>query len=171
MPKGMQAIYTQTITGTTNGCTFINIPQTFTDLKLVASVRTAEASAMSNFRFKVNYSTTSDYTSRYMSGVGSGAASFGSQSDDVMWITSAPGANATANTFGNTEVYIPNYKSGDWKSVIINSVATTTATTSNQDIRAGLIKQTGPITMVQFISAAGANFAVGSTFSIYGIGV
>jgi hypothetical protein len=77
-------------------------------------------------------------------------------------------ASATANTFSNVEIYIPNYNSSTNKpaSAIVahennNSAAYTSA-------NALLRSVTDAITSVSLVSASG-NFVANSTFWLYGI--
>jgi hypothetical protein len=78
-----------------------------------------------------------------------------------------PGASATANTFSNTEFYIPNYTSSVAKSVSINGVGENNATQSAQAITAALWTGTAAITSVTILPSSGNTIAQHSTASLY----
>jgi hypothetical protein len=70
MPKGMQAIYSQTFSGGAGQVNFNNIPQTYTDLKVVVSQRNGSANSYEPMAFRFN-STDSVYTNTAAYGDGS----------------------------------------------------------------------------------------------------
>ena len=85
-------------------------------------------------------------------------------------IGATPGTNTTTNTFSNVELYIPNYKSSLFKSFTANGINENNAAASVQSMFAGLWSSTAAITSLGFDNAtSGANYAAGSTFSLYGI--
>jgi hypothetical protein len=149
--------------------TFDNIPQTgYTDLKIVVSARAdavdgGSASWMSTL-IRVNGATTG--THRFLYGDGSTAASSSNTSN--IW-TYTVGSNATANTFGNFELYLPNYASTTQnKSYSVDTVTENNATLSGIWLHAGLVSNNAAVTSLGFATNTG-NFVAGSTFSIYGI--
>jgi hypothetical protein len=147
--------------------TFANIPQTgYTDLKIVLSTRGDVASVQTATVMKLN-ALTSGYADKYIFGSGSsaGSGSFGASGG---FIGDAPAASATANTFGNQEVYLPNYASNVAKSWSVDSVAETNATTAYMELTAGYNSTTSAITAITFTPSSG-NYVAGSTFSLYGI--
>jgi hypothetical protein len=78
---------------------------------------------------------------------------------------------ATANTFGNGELYIPNYAVSANKVMSATSVAENNSTTDGQTriaADAGLWANTAAITSVTFIPSSGSIDA-GSRFDLYGI--
>jgi hypothetical protein len=165
MAIGLQPIYTRTIgAGGVTEVIFNNIPQTFTDLKILISGRFSN-SAVANtmyIGFNGNYSLT---TSRYLAGDGttpSSSASSNSFAGDIS------ANSATANTFGSIEIYIPNYTSSNFKQYISDSVSETNGTTAYAEIWAGLYRSSLAITSLNF-SGSGVNTMQYSTISIYGI--
>jgi hypothetical protein len=147
--------------------TFSNIPQTgYTDLKVVISSRsTGGGSAWSDIIIKPNNSTTSIST-RVLYGTGSAAAS-------TTFTTGIPavgeGTTGTASTFGNAEIYIPNYTSSNFKSFSADSVSENNATSSLAQLGAMLWSDTAAITSLVFTDFNSGNFVSGSTFSLYGL--
>jgi hypothetical protein len=142
--------------------TFDNIPQTgYTDLKIVVSGRTDNTSP--NILFSINGST-STFTSIALYGDGASAASTSAVPRVVSY---ASMSTDTANTFGNTEIYIPNYTGSTNKSYSVDTVSENNATTAYTGLFAGLWSTTSAITYLTFTPSTG-NFVANSTFSLYG---
>lgn len=163
----MTPIYTQTVgAGGAAAVTFNNIPQIYTDLVLVMSNRSTAAQTFQNVDILVN-GVGSGYSATRLGGNGSSAFSdrFTGSSVINLW-ESAPAANATANTFSNIQVYIPNYTSSNFKQIISDVVAETNATAANQRLFASLWSNTSAITSLTINSY---DHAQHSTFSLYGI--
>lgn len=167
----LQPIYTQTVgAGGAASVTFNNIPQTFTDLKVVFSARSNYASVWDHVFYRFNSDSANNYTSRWIQGSGSAASSSNQTSTNSLQPRYAiPGANATASTFGNGEIYIPNYLSNNNKSQIIDTVTENNATEAYASMTAGLWSNTAAITSFSIGPYFGTAFAQYSTFSLYGI--
>jgi len=142
--------------------TFSNIPQTgYTDLLIKVSARSTSAN---NIYMTLNGSTT-NYASRYLYGSGTAAAS---GNDTTRYVGTTSDSSNTANTFGNAEIYIPNYTSSNYKSVSADSVAETNATTVYSAITAQLWSNTAAITSISLFPSSGS-YVQYSTFSLYGL--
>jgi hypothetical protein len=159
----------QTVTVGSGGAAtidFTSIPQTYTDLKLVMSLRSTRATYVDDdFQININGLTTNQ-TTRYLQGSGAGSAgSF----TGTRWsgLIPADGA-ATASVFGSAELYIPNYTSANNKSSSIDSVHETNGTTAYQRLHANLWSQTDAITRLTIVCADG-NFKQYSTATLYGV--
>ena len=98
--------------------TFSNIPQTYTDLVIKASVRTAYSGTYDDIYIKFNNNTSGE-SGRIVYGYNSSAASY-NPANGTGWGFGS-GDTATASTFGVLEWYIPNYTSSDRKSTRLNS--------------------------------------------------
>lgn len=145
--------------------TFSSIPQTgYTDLVVKASIRNNAGSATGYVLLNINGSS-STFTSRYIYGTGSAA---GSASSPGTYIGEISGGTSTANTFGNLEIYIPNYTSANYKSYSVDSVAENNATNAQSALVAGLWSTTSAITSLN-IASAGADIVANSTFYLYGV--
>lgn len=173
MPKGMQAIYTRTLT--TSGVTqvnFANIPQTFTDLKVLASVRDGRTDAQfANVAVRFNGSGSSIYSNMNIAATANTgySDSFGTQ-DAFYYNFYAAGAIAATNSFSNVDMYIPNYISSGFKQCIIdNAVDVNSSTEGLLVLNAGLYRSNAPITSITFF-AQNVAFAQNTTFTLYGIG-
>ena len=147
---------------------FINIPQNYTDLVVKASVRnTRSGAAEAELRWTVNGSALS-YSNRLLQGNGTSASS-GSYSTTFFYSGEIDAATATANTFGNAEIYIPNYTSSNYKSAMADTVSENNATSAYVTATSGLWSNTEPITSINFYYSASGIWAQYSTFHLYGI--
>jgi hypothetical protein len=143
---------------------FTSITGTYTDLVVKGSVRTAlTGQVVQSLLIQFNGSTTG-YSYRLLQGSGSTAASY---NNTTRYFGDAPAADATANTFGNLEIYIPNYSGSSNKSYSADSVTENNATTALANLDAGLWSNTAAITSIS-LSAAN-NFVQYSTATLYGI--
>lgn len=163
------AIFTTTVTGSpASSVVFSPIPQGYTDIVLVAQPKNTTQAAVftPSLFFNADTGTSStNYSNTWMYGSGSTAASF-------RWTSSTPargvpfgGGSTNFNNIGI--VNIMNYS---------NSTTFKTAITRYQEDNAvyavvSLWRNTAPITSITLYPGdAGSNtFAVGSTFTIYGI--
>ena len=110
--------------GGTNSIDFTSIPSTYTDLQLLLSVRTATATyQIDQIKLRFNANSSSAYA--YKGGLASmaGATADNSAGTDYWWFGIAPRPQATANAFGNTSIYIPNYASSNYKPSLSESIA------------------------------------------------
>ena len=144
---------------------FLAIPQNYTDLVAKVSVRTTRANALDILNMTFNGSSTNQ-TARILYGNG---ASPVSTVDTNIWAGITTGDSATANTFGNSEFYIPNYTSLNYKSLSINGVNETNATTAFTITLAGLWSSSDAITSIGFLSSTGSTLMQYSTFTLYGV--
>ncbi len=143
---------------------FTNIPQTYTDLKIVLSTRSTDNSIADNMLIAINGSS-SNFTGRFLFTNTNGTISSG---NDTTASGAYNGATATANTFSNVEIYFPNYVGSNNKSFSVDSVAENNATQSNMYIDAKLWSNTAAITSIAFTPTTG-NFVQYSTATLYGV--
>lgn len=172
----MTLISTITATGSTGTIGFTNIPETYTDLLLVASVRTPQAvtytTLYSYFGTALAAPLRTGYNSRSLLGTGSGTSSV-SQTNDSQWNFDniVPGSSATANTFGSVHLYLPNYASSLPKSVSLDGVSESNSAASGQLIHAGSNAHANSLSPITYwaIELNSNNFVAGSTAYLYGI--
>lgn len=168
MPTTYEAIATVTVgSGGASTITFSSIPQTYTDLVLLTSLRDT-ASTVGNAGIRVIFNgNSSGYSTRWIFGTGSTALS---TTDSGSWIRvgQQPGANATSNTFSNDFIYIPNYTVAVNKSISADSVGENNGTESYMTLTAGLWSNTAAITQIQLQSNS-TSWAQHSTATLYGI--
>lgn len=161
------ATYTVGSGGVAN-ISFLNIPQTYTDLILKYSTRDGNSGYWSNVLLTFN-STTVGYSTRIVANAdGTTTSAISSDTARIIYNYSTA-TSATANTFSNTEIYIPNYTSNViYKSVSIDSVTENNGTQVLVGASAGLWSNSSPITSITITPASG-NFAQYSSAHLYGI--
>jgi hypothetical protein len=152
--------------------TFSGIPQTgYTDLVLKMSSRQNLAQIYGVLNIRFNGTAGTAYSYKVLEGSGSAASSTGATSTDSIYgVYSDAGANATANTFSNIEMYIPNYTSSNYKSVSLDQVSENNATAANAILNAGLWSNTSAINSITLSNGgSGASFVQYATFYLYGV--
>ena len=166
----MTPIYTQIATGSASLIIFNNIPQYFTDLKLVCSTRSSGTAVDIVLYVRLNGDTSSSnysFTRHY--GTGSSSASDRGSSLSYASSGTGNGASATASTYANNEFYFSNYTASNFKSWIGDGVAENNAVAAPQVLSANLWRNTNAITSITVGDFGGNNFTNLSTFSLYGI--
>jgi hypothetical protein len=171
MPKGLTAIYTQVVgAGGVSAVTFNNIPQNYTDIKVVFSARETASTPYSGTYLTLNNNGASLYSTTLLEGYGSVASSRTSNQGSFFPVPHVPGGSSTANTFGSSEIYISNYSTTLFKSLIMDSASENNSASSfsfQQGLTAGLYRSNAPISLFKITSAG--TFAQHSTFTLYGI--
>jgi len=164
----MEAIYTQVLSSSTSTVNFNNIPQTNTDLMIIASTRCDYAAIRISGAIRFNADASSLYSDTIFAGDGSTPSSGRSQTN-FSYLLETTGTSATANIFGSNTIYIPNYTSSMFKQYSSDCVSEHNGTNVNQTMYAGLYRSNAPITSITLFPGGGANFVTGSTFTLYGI--
>jgi hypothetical protein len=142
---------------------------TYTDLKLVASVRDTSASNYQNAKLTFN-SSTSGYSEIALRAYGGSTVDSVSASGSSINLFYETSDSATANTFGTYEIYIPNFSSSNNKSVSIDCVTENNASDAFLGLVAGLWANTAAITSITVAPLSGAaNLKTNSSFYLYGI--
>jgi hypothetical protein len=163
----MQLIETKTVGTAVASVEFTSIPQTYTDLLVLLSLRTNNEPDSNGYGLaQVAFNgLTTNRSNRRLLGSGSFVGSFAS--GDVTLLVS--GNTNTANTFGNANIYITNYASAVAKSISIDSVAENNGTTAWLAIVAGLYNSTAALTSISFTALSSGLFEANSSISLYGI--
>jgi len=166
----LQPIYTQTASGSANAITFNNIPQTFTDIKIVISARSTYSSAAQDYlTCWYNGDRSNIYTDTQIYSNGTTPVSNRDNSTNAINIGVYPAATSTSNTYCNIDFYMPNYTGSNYKSAISDYVhENNSATVFYNGLWATLYRSTNAITSITFYAGNG-NFTSASTFSLYGI--
>jgi hypothetical protein len=165
----LQLIETKTLSSAAASIEFTSIPQDGTDLLVLFSVRSQRAGNLDDpLGFRLN-GTTTGYSWRQLYGNG-GAVFTSGATDSAIFAGFLPAATATANTFHNGAVYVPNYTASANKSASVDSVSENNGANAYQSIVAGLWSNTAAITSLTFLSyQTGSNLSAGSTISLYKI--
>lgn len=160
-------IEAKTLNSATASITFTSIPQTYTDLLIKTSTRNTASNSSGLNLFLNSTSPGGEYSERRLYGTGSAVGS--DTGNTGISITSQGGGGGyTANTFGNTEFYIPNYTSNRVKAVSAYGVPENNASGTLIMFTGGLRANTAAVTSV-ILEAYESTFVSGSTFYLYGI--
>ena len=143
---------------------FTSIPSTYTDLCLKLSVRGSDLDIYTALTLNLNGSATG-FTGKIIEGSGSGVAS----GNPTTGIGDPNGNTSTANTFGNVEIYIPNYASSNYKSISVDGVGENNATTAYAFLVATLWSNTAAINRVTVSPTAGKSWVQYTTAYLYGV--
>ena len=164
----MQLISTATIgSGGAENIEFTSIPQTYTDLSLLVSLRRSDTGFLGTTNLYLNGVTTG-YNSRFLFSNG-GVGSFTSTSAARVYSNRT---STTANTFTNVGVYIPNYAGNANKSYSIEAVLENNSTTLAEYIvlmATMSLSSTNAVTSLTITNTAGITHLENSTVSLYGI--
>lgn len=148
------ALDTRTLTSATTSVTFSPIPQEYTDLVFVANV---SGSGPQYARYRFNGDTGSNYSFTVLTGDGSTATSTRA--------TSQTGLNMGLNNSTATNfLHVMNYSNTTTYKTVL---ARRGSASFGLDQYAGLWRSTAAITSIEFYSPN--DFAIGSTFTVYGI--
>ena len=136
--------------------TFSNIPQTYTDLQLVMSLRgngsSYSGSGIDGTSIKLNGATT-NYSWRQIYGTGTGVGSTSGSS--ILYLGIIDGSNATTNTFSSHSVTIPNYTSSNYKSLSIDTTTEHNGSEAYAQLIAGLWSNTSATTSIEIVCEIG----------------
>jgi hypothetical protein len=163
LPAGStySTIATTTLGSAASSYTFSSIPGTYTDLVLVAN-----GTGASNFGLyaQFNSDTATNYSLTVIGGSGTTATSERQTSIDYarfvwnsLWNSTTPGvATINIQNYSNTTTF----KTMIWRS-----------STASNAVEAGVNtwRSTAAINSIKITTSTGANIAVGSTFTLYGI--
>jgi hypothetical protein len=159
MPTYTQ-IATANASGSSSTLSFTAIPSTYTDLVIKLSSRTNASNLTEAINVYFNSDTAANYSYIRLLGSGSGASS-----DTGGVFTN--GNTTTSNTFGNLEIYIPNYTASTKKSMSVDIVTETNATTIYAALVAGLWTGTAAITRIDLTISG--TFLTNSNAYLYGV--
>lgn len=161
MPATYEPIETKTIGTAVASVTFSSIPQTYTDLVMVFSGNTASLSTDS-ISIQFNGDTTTNYSYTLLSGNGTSATSSRATSQSII-----AGAVITSTEVTNSIWHVFNY----------TNTTTFKTVLARGNIAGALVRQgvglwrktPEAITSWLLKPDTGQNFAVGCTFTLYGI--
>jgi len=148
--------------------TFSSIASSWTDLCLKVSVRSNNSDGNVYDQINLFFNNVNDFTTKVIQGSGSTVASYQPSGSGVQ-LPIITGNSATANTFGNFEIYIPNYAGSTNKSFSIDSVNENNATTAYSQLDAGLWSNTSAINAIKMQPSVGTLFLQYSTAYLYGV--
>lgn len=139
---------------------FTSIPQTYTDLKIVFSLRNSGT----DLYISLNGSTTG-FDQRYMQGDGSGTISASSLARLVGFTAYT---SHEASNFGNGELYLPNYTGSTNKCFYSDNVTESNSSTAWNVFSVHSFTSSSAINQITF-TGNGTGFVQYSSASLYGI--
>ena len=162
-------ISSNTLSSSAASVTFSSIPSTYTDLVLKLSTRTDLADTSVNIYTTFNGDTATNYSGTRVANYAGGADSARNSNQTKFSLGPwSEGTNLTANTFANSELYIPSYTASQNKPVSVNDAVENNATSAYVIATANLWRNTAAITSITMAPYSG-NFVSGSSFYLYGI--
>jgi hypothetical protein len=172
MPDTYIKIASNTVgSGGVASVTFSSIPATYTDLLIKTSARGEYAGVITDFGIAFNGGdriSDSQYSLITLYANSTTSASYTRAAFGYNHLFYIPAGSATANTFSNGEIYIPNYTSSNYKSVSVSGVnENNTMANAYNALTFGLRTNTAAITSITL--SAYQDLAEHSTFTLYGI--
>ena len=169
MPSTYTLISSNVLSSSAASVTFSAIPSTYTDLMLRVSVRLVAGSGSTIQDLIVKFNgTTTNYSITQLTGDGSTAASGRISNTTRILLSNVVDGDATSNTFGSVEIYVPSYTASQNKPVSAFGASENNATLAGLSATAGLWRDTTAISSIE-LSNATANLVSGSSFYLYGI--
>ena len=165
----MTKLATVTASTSVSSIDFSNIPQTYTDLKLVLSLRTNRSSGdFGSLEFLINNDSTTSYADRITYNYNSSALSNTDTGYTTLYMGGVNQTTQTSNVFSSHELYIPNYTSSKYKTLYGEWAAENNGTVTFMGLGGGIWKKTEAINRIT-ISVTGFTFNQYSTATLYGV--
>jgi hypothetical protein len=161
----MTLIESKTLGSTQSAISFTSIPQTYTDLFVLASVRSNRGGDILDVLTLGFNGVTSNRTSKELNGDNGGSSTFNNTNGRIGLINAD---GSTANTFSNFSIYVPNYTSALNKTANVEGVLEQNANRGIENLEAYLWADTAAITTLT-LDLELADFVSGSMVSLYGI--
>lgn len=167
MPVTYEPI-TSTTTGTEVGTiNFTSIPGTYSDLRIIASVR---ATASNQYLYmQINGVGTANYSQVTMFANGTSFLQYRTTNEQYIFANYGPALTTNSDKRTLMIMDILNYANSSYNKTVMSKIAnpvTTTSPNSATELSVGLFRSTSPITQITFTTA---NFGIGTTFTLYGI--
>ena len=163
------ALATQTLGSAAATVTFSSISAAYTDLVLVFNGYNATVDGGSPF-IQFNSDTTTNYSYTWLSGDGTSATSGRDTAKAQIALNAVTGWDTTSTQPGMNIVHIMNYANTTTFKTVIGRTSLASATYPGIEAIVGLWRKTPEAINTILISlSAGGTFAIGTTFSLYGI--
>jgi hypothetical protein len=146
---------------------FTSIPQTYTDLLLLTSLRDDRNISLNDGILSFNGSN-SDFSRIYLETTNSATPTSDIQANNNL--VYATTAQATSSTFSSTQIHISNYTSSNNKPISMDHIILSNGTPSNLGFFTGLWSNSSAITSLKISpSGSGIKYVQHSTAYLYGI--
>lgn len=155
-------IATNTLGTATGSVTFTSISGSYTDLLIIINTK---ASNLTNSYCRVNGDSGTNYSSTFLSGDGSTASSARASNNNAINVEYQAYID-TSNFDYIAKVNFMNYSNTTTYKTLLQRADNATQGT---DAIASMWRSTSAITSIEFFLTSGRTFAVGSTFTLYGI--
>lgn len=170
MAETFEPLASTTLGSDATSITLSSISSAYTDLRIVALVRSDRASVIDSFGIQFNSDSGTNYsdTQLYTDGAGSVLAS---RDTSATYILSGaiPGSTAPADAFATSIFDLFGYSGSTNKSVLINNAFISNSSWRRTQRFIGLWRNTAAINSIKIIPAFGTNLVAGSSLTIYGI--
>lgn len=164
-------IATQTLGSNTGTITFSSIPQTYTDLVLVAYTRDAGTNSspfVSPMAMRLNSDSGSNYSNTHMYGNGSSMFSSRETNSNFPTVGQLVTSSAGANIFGMQHIHFLGYSNTSRQKTILTRSAADSNGQGWSWQSVAYWRNTAGINTI-LLSGGIGGFATGSQFSLYGI--
>jgi hypothetical protein len=156
-------IATTTLGSAATSYTFSSIPSTYTDLVLVGNTIVASGTGY-EFSVQFNGDTASNYSNTYLLGSGSSAISGRGANASIV---DAGYLNANSGNPNTRILNIMNYSNTTTYKTVISRASGENGQQAAAYVN--LWRSTSAINSIKIYSASGLTYAIGSTFTLYGI--
>ncbi len=164
MTATYEVINTQTLGTAVADVYFNSIPQTYTDLVLIISGNSA---SYFNTAFRFNGDSGTNYSFTELYGTGTTAASNRNSGNQFGRFDNYGGMDTTGRNI--IVANFMNYSNSTTYKTVINRANNAAGTYPAAQANVNLWRNTAAITSINVLSSTGANFSIGSTFTLYGI--
>jgi hypothetical protein len=159
-------IATQTLSSTATSVTFSSISGSYTDIILVVSAKTGASGGTQSMGIRFNSDTGSNYSGTEIRGNGTSAISsrYADTYGRVGYLL-----GATGDQFGINQIHLMNYANTTTNKSYILRGNVQSSGEGIANALVGLWRNTSAITSINVFPDYTGSFAIGSTFSLYGL--
>jgi hypothetical protein len=165
MAKTYEPISTITLSSVSASVTLSSIPNTYTDIVIVASIFATDPGT--NTLMRINGDTGSNYSMTSLSGLTTAVSGRQSSVVGILWSVGSLGSANSTNP-GPQVIQINNYANTTTNKTILSRHGLVGSTYNGTAAQVGLWRNTSAINSFNWY-VQGGNFDVGSTFTVYGI--
>ena len=166
-----QSIATATASGSTSTLTLSSIDQSFTHLRIIATLRCTTASNRVDAFLNLNGDSSGNYSYRWMYGSGDANIPVNSAiNSSAISLSYMPGSSATSNNYALFIIDIADYSSANkYKGVGIFGGYNNRASSNENNIANISATYKANKNAITQVSISGATFVAGSTMALYGL--